>query len=88
MNLLGTPMTTFMTNTCNYYYKVILFCLKKVSVTYQISLDVVLAKRIWKNFGVYIDGMIVKMSHQKNHCEDFEEILRSVSRYNKSLNPD
>ncbi|MCH80183.1 gag-pol polyprotein [Trifolium medium] len=87
MNVLDAPRTAFMSNTCNYHYKVMPFCLKNVGATYQRLMDRVFAQQIGKNIEVYIDDMVVKTAKESSHHEDLEDILASVRKYNMRLNP-
>lgn len=43
---LDAPKITFMLNHDNYYYNIILFCLKNVGATYNRLMDVVFAHQI------------------------------------------
>jgi ribonuclease HI len=87
MNPLDAPHTAFMTNTCNYFYKVMPFGLKNAGATYQRLMDRVFAKQIGKNLEVYIDDMVIKTTDTGCHGEDLEEILSEVRRYDMRLNP-
>jgi hypothetical protein len=87
MNVADAPSTAFMTNTCNYFYKVMPFGLKNAGATYQRLMDRVFSQQIGKNLEVYIDDMVVKTPEDGNHSDDLAEILASVRRYNMRLNP-
>ena len=63
---LGRAITTFMTNSCNYYYKVMQLGPKNVDVAYQSLKDTVFAYQIWRNYEVYIDDMVMKTRDEKN----------------------
>jgi hypothetical protein len=87
MNVADAPNTAFMTNTCNYFYRVMPFGLKNAGATYQRLMDRVFAQQIGRNLEVYIDDMVVKTPEEGNHNKDLAEILSSVRKYNMRLNP-
>jgi hypothetical protein len=87
MSTADTPHTAFMTNTCNYFYKVMPFGLKNAGATYQCLMDRVFARQIGRNLEVYIDDMVIKSIDDNSHHKDLEEILSSVRKYNMRLNP-
>jgi hypothetical protein len=87
MSAPDAPHTTFMTNTCNYFYKVMPFGLKNAGATYQRLMDMVFANQIGRNLEVYIDDMVVKTGKESSHHSYLEEILSSVRKYNMRLNP-
>jgi hypothetical protein len=87
MSAPDAPHTAFMTNTCNYFYKVMPFGLKNAGATYQRLMDRVFANQIGRNLEVYIDDMVVETRREGNHHSDLEEILSSVRKYNMRLNP-
>ncbi|GAU24562.1 hypothetical protein TSUD_149030 [Trifolium subterraneum] len=87
MSSTDSPHTTFMTNTCNFFYKVMPFGLKNAGATYQRLMDRVFQKQIGKNLEVYIDDMVVKTAKEGDQDGDLEEILKEVRRYNMRLNP-
>jgi hypothetical protein len=87
MSAADAPHTAFMTNTCNYFYKVMPFGLKNVGATYQRLMDRVFARQIGRNLEVYIDDMVIKSIDDNSHHQDLEEILTTVRKYNMRLNP-
>ncbi|KAK2427613.1 hypothetical protein QL285_026181 [Trifolium repens] len=87
MNAADAPSTAFMTNTCNYFYKVMPFGLKNAGATYQRLMDMVFAQQIGRNLEVYIDDMVVKTPEGGSHSMDLAEILSSVRKYDMRLNP-
>ncbi|MCI93869.1 gag-pol polyprotein, partial [Trifolium medium] len=56
-----------MSNTCNYFYKVMPFGLKNAGATYQRLMDMVFSEHIGKNLEVYIDDMVVKTAKEGEH---------------------
>ncbi|GAU40547.1 hypothetical protein TSUD_367500 [Trifolium subterraneum] len=87
MHPMDAQHTTFMSNTCNYFYNVMPFGLKNAGATYQRLMDRVFVKQIGKNLEVYIDDMVVKTQKEGKHDKDLEDILKSVRKYNMRLNP-
>jgi hypothetical protein len=87
MNAADAPSTTFMKNTCNYFYNVMPFGLKNAGATYQRLMDRVFSQQIGRNLEVYIDDMVVKTPEEGDHGKDLAEILASVRKYNMRLNP-
>ncbi|GAU41232.1 hypothetical protein TSUD_280320, partial [Trifolium subterraneum] len=87
MSPTDAPHTAFMTNTCNFFYKVMPFGLKNAGATYQRLMDRVFQKQIGKNLEVYIDDMVVKTAKEGDHNRDLDEILKEVRKYNMRLNP-
>lgn len=47
----------------------------------------VFAEQIRKKLEVYLDDLMVNTSDEKNHCDDLEDIIQFVRRYNMLLNP-
>jgi hypothetical protein len=87
MSTPDAPHTAFMTDTCNYFYKVMPFGLKNAGATYQRLMYRVFANQIGRNLEVYIDDMVIKKEKEDSHHSDLEEILSSVRKYNMRLNP-
>lgn len=46
MSLADAPITTFITDQNNYYYKVIPFGLKSIGATYQRLIDIIFSSQI------------------------------------------
>jgi hypothetical protein len=86
MNTTDAPNNAFMTNTCNYFYKVMPFGLKNAGATYQRLMDRVFSQQIGRNLEVYIDDMVVKTPEEGDHNKDLAEILTFVRKYNMRLN--
>ncbi|GAU30655.1 hypothetical protein TSUD_31270 [Trifolium subterraneum] len=87
MHPMDAQHTTFMSNTCNYFYNVMPFGLKNAGATYQRLMDRVFVEQIGKNLEVYIDDMAAKTQKEGEHNKDLEDILKSVRKYNMRLNP-
>ena len=64
--------TAFMTDKANYYYNVMPFGLKNAGATYQRVMNRVFEDQIGRNIEVYIDDMIMKSKHPKDHIHDLE----------------
>ncbi|XP_068476980.1 uncharacterized protein [Phaseolus vulgaris] len=80
--------TTFMTETCCYYYKVMPFGLKNVGATYQRLMDKVLAPMLGRNVQAYIDDMVVTSQERVRHTADLEELFATIAKYRLKLNPE
>jgi len=80
--------TTFMTETCCYYYKVMPFGLKKAGATYQRLMDKVLAPMLGRNVQAYVDDMVVTSQERGRHIADLEELFATIAKYLLKLNPE
>ncbi|GAU29444.1 hypothetical protein TSUD_150140 [Trifolium subterraneum] len=80
MHPMDAQHTTFMFNTCNYFYNVMPFGLKNAKATYQRLMDRVFLEQIGKNLEVYIDDMVVKTQKEGEHDKDLDDILKSVRK--------
>jgi len=78
---------TFMTETCNYCYKMMPFGLKNAGATYQRLMDKVPAPMLGRNMQAYVDDMVVTSQERGRHTEDLEELFATISRYRLKLNP-
>ncbi|XP_068463951.1 uncharacterized protein [Phaseolus vulgaris] len=78
--------TTFMTETCNYCYKVMPFGLKNAGATYQRLMDKVLAHMLGRNVQAYMDDMVVTSHEKEQHSVDLEELFATIARYCLKLN--
>jgi len=83
----GESKITFMTETCNYCYKMMPFGLKNAGATYQRLMDKVPAPMLGRNMQAYIDDMVVTSQERGRHTEDLEELFATISRYRLKLNP-
>jgi len=77
----------FITETCSYCYKVMLFGLKNVGATYQRLMDKVLAPMLGRNMQAYVDDMVVTSHERGQHAADLEELFATISKYHLKLNP-
>jgi len=80
--------TTFMTETCSYFYKVMPFGLKNAGATYQRLMDMVLAPMLGRNVQAYVDDMVVTSHKRGQHATDLEELFDTISKYRLKLNPE
>ncbi|XP_068503870.1 uncharacterized protein [Phaseolus vulgaris] len=80
--------TAFMTETCNYCYKVMPFGLKNAGSTYQRLMDKVLAPMLGRNVYAYVDDMVVASKGRTQHVTDLEELFVTISKYRLKLNPE
>ncbi|GAU16655.1 hypothetical protein TSUD_326050 [Trifolium subterraneum] len=83
MHPMDAQHTTFMSNTCNYFYNVMPFDLKNAGATYQRLKDRVFVEQIGKNLEVYINDMVVKTQKEGEHDKDLDDILKGIE-----ANPD
>lgn len=79
--------TTFVTDKGLYSYNVMPFGLKNAGDTYQRLVNRMSAEQIGVNMEVYVDDMLVKSRHQKDHVKDLEECFAILRKYNMRLNP-
>ena len=79
--------TAFTTDRDLYYYKVMPFGLKNAGVTYQRLVNKIFADLIGKTMEVYVDDILVKSLHKKDHVSDLQEMFALLRRYNMKLNP-
>ena len=84
----GKSKTAFMTETCSYCYKVMLFGLKNAGTTYQSLMDKVLAPMLGRNVYTYVDDMVVVSQDRAQHMADLEELFVTISKYHLKLNPE
>jgi len=80
--------TAFMTETCNYCYKVMPFGLKNAGSTYERLMDKVLAPMLGRNVQAYVDDMVVTSHEIGQHAADLEELFVTISKYRLKLNPE
>jgi len=80
--------TAFMTETCCYCYKVMLFGLKNAGATYQRLMDKVLAPMLGRNVQAYVDDMVVTSQERGRHIADLEELFATIAKYRLKLNPE
>lgn len=79
--------TTFIIDCDLYYFKVMLFGLKNMGVTYQRLVKGMFSKQIGKIIEVYIDDMLVKSKKASNHVVDLRMTFEVLRRYQMKLNP-
>nr|KYP74504.1 Transposon Ty3-I Gag-Pol polyprotein [Cajanus cajan] len=80
--------TTFITESANYYYQVMLFGLKNAGTTYQRLMDKIFHKQIGKNLEVYVNDMVVKSPNLVGHAADLAEVFQALREHRMRLNPD
>ena len=78
--------TSFVTPTGNYHYKVMLFGLKNIGVTYQIMMTRMFEPLLGKNIEIYIGDMVVKSKAESEHVNDLKDIFRILRRHKLRLN--
>ena len=70
-----------------YYYRVMSFRLKNVSVTYQMLMTKIFKPLIGRIVEVYINDIVVKRKTRGEHVKHLEETFRLIMVYNMKLNP-
>ena len=80
--------TAFMTETCNYCYKVMPFGLKNAGATYQRLMDRILAHMLGRNVQAYVDDMVVTFQERGRHTTDLEKLFAMIAKYRLKLNPE
>nr|KYP63265.1 Retrovirus-related Pol polyprotein from transposon 297 family [Cajanus cajan] len=78
----------FITDSANYYYRVMPFGLKNAGATYQRLMNKIFKGQIGKNMEVYVDDMVVKSNNLDCHITDLIEVFHQVRRYDMRLNPE
>ncbi|KAM0963810.1 hypothetical protein ACFX2A_023251 [Malus domestica] len=86
MNPPNQEHTAFTTDRGLYCYKVMLFVLKNVGVTYQRLVNSMFAEQIGKSMEVYVDDMLVKSKHVDQHITNLSETFTILKRYRMRLN--
>lgn len=87
MHPLDQEHTRFVTDKWLYCYNVMPFRLKNAGATYQRLVNRMFASQIGVNMEVYVDDMLVKTKHQKDHVKDLTECFTILRKYNMKLNP-
>ncbi|CAJ2628951.1 unnamed protein product [Trifolium pratense] len=80
--------TAFMTESGNYYYKVMPFGLKNAGATYQRMMNKVFRGQIGDMLEVYMDDMIVKSPEELDHVVHLRKVFEQARKYNMRFNPE
>ena len=78
--------TTFVTPVGNYHYKVMLFGLKNVGVTYQRMMTRMFEPQLGKNIEIYIDDMVMKSKEESERIKDLGNIFAILREHKLQLN--
>jgi len=78
----------FITDRGTYFYKVMPFGLKNDGATYQRLVNRMFADQLGKTMEVYIDDMLVKSAHEKNHVSQLRECFKILNKFEMKLNPE
>ncbi|GMH12441.1 hypothetical protein Nepgr_014282 [Nepenthes gracilis] len=78
--------TSFMTNQCTYYYKVMPFGLKNMGATYQQLMNKIFEKQIYRNMKVYVNGHTGKSRTTNDHIHDLAESFGVLRAHQMQLN--
>ncbi|XP_024016289.1 uncharacterized protein LOC112089766 [Eutrema salsugineum] len=79
--------TLFITDRGIYCYKVMPFGLKNAGATYQRLVNRMFASQLGKTMEVYIDDMLVKSLHAKDHVSHLSTCFDILNEYGMKLNP-
>ena len=79
--------TAFVTSQGLYYYKVMSFDLKNADATYQRLMSEIFHELLGKTMEVYVDDMLVKYLHAKDHIRHLEQSFQVLRIYRIRLNP-
>ena len=79
--------TSFITPWGTYCYKVMLFGLKNVGVTYQHAATTLLYDLIHKEVEFYVDVIIVKSKDREGHIPALRKFFERIQFYKLRLNP-
>ena len=63
------------------------FGLKNAWATYQRLMNKMFTHQIGRNVQVYVDDMLVKILHEKDHLNDLQETFDTLRSYNMKMNP-
>jgi len=80
--------TAFITDRGTYCYKVMPFGLKNAAATYQRLVNRMFADKLGKTMEVYIDDMLVKSAHEKDHVPQLRECFKILNKFEMKLNPE
>ena len=64
------------------------FGLKNVGATYQRLVNRMFANQLGKTMEVYIDDMLVKSAHEKDHIPQLRECIKILNKFEMKLNPE
>ncbi|XP_057811617.1 uncharacterized protein LOC131025850 [Salvia miltiorrhiza] len=79
--------TAFMTSVALFCYKYMPFGLKNAGATYQRLVNRMFASLLGQTMEVYIDDMLVKSIHARDHIDHLRETFEILRKYNMKLNP-
>ena len=87
MNPKDEVHTSFITHFGTYYFKMMPFGLKNVSVTFERLVTEVFKPQLRQNVESYVDDMIVKSKKSEDHLKDLQETFDRLRYYNLHINP-
>lgn len=79
--------TSFIIESCTYYYRVMPFGLKNVGATYQCLVNKVFKHHISQNIEVYVDDILVKSARESGHIRDLKETFAILKEFRMKFNP-
>jgi len=81
--------TAFMTDSGNYYFRVMPFGLRNAGATYQRMMNKVYNKELLGDIlEVYMDDMIVKSKEEIDHAAHLKRVFEQTRKCNMRLNPE
>lgn len=79
--------TAFMIPWGTFCYEVMPFGLKNAKATYQRTMTALFHDMINNEMEVYVDDMIVKSHHRKDHLKHLQKLFVHIRKYRLKLNP-
>ena len=80
-------LTAFRTPKGIYCYKVMPFGLKNAGATYQRAMTIVLDGLLYEIVECYIDDIVVKSKHEKDHLKHLEMVFDRLRKHKLKMNP-
>ena len=87
MDSTNEDKTSYIIESENYCYKVMLFGLKIVKAIYQRLMDKVFNAQLGKNLEVYVDDIVAKSDDLSTHIKNLEKVFENLWKHNMRLNP-
>ena len=78
--------TSFITQTGNFHYKVMLFGLKNAGSTDQRMATKTFREQLGRNMEAYIDDMVVKSMATEDHLTNLVETFQTLQKHHLKLN--
>ena len=78
--------TALITDRGTYCYKVMPFGLRNAGATYQRLVNKMFADQLGKMMEVYINDMLVKSAHKKDHVPQLRECFKILNKFEMKQN--